>query len=370
MKVFLYVQHLLGIGHLQRAALITRALRAHGVEVVLASGGTPVHGIDVDVQLPAARAADLSFRTLLDEQGRAADDAWKRGRAAALLDAWRAARADALAIELFPFGRRQMRFELMPLLEDAHRLAPRPLVVCSVRDLIQPRPERETETVDVLLRFFDRVLVHGDPALAGLERTFGALDRIASRVHYTGYVAPAAAAPASAGAGEVIVSAGGGGAAGRLFECAIAARELTLLRGAAWRILAGRNYDEGAFRALAREAPAGIVLERSRDDFRERLARCALSISQAGYNTVVETLQARVRAVLVPFAGGGELEQTLRAGLLAERGLAAVVPESSLSPRSLAEAVNRAVRAPQPPAGAVDVDGARRSAELIRSWLA
>src|SRR5438093_4402915 len=119
MRIFFYVQHLLGIGHLKRAAVLAQALREAGFHVTLVSGGAPVPGIAVDVQLPPASAADITFKTLLDETGRPVDDGWKRRRAAALLDAWRASRADMLIVELFPFGRRQMRFELLPLLEDA-----------------------------------------------------------------------------------------------------------------------------------------------------------------------------------------------------------------------------------------------------------
>src|SRR5207302_7469266 len=144
--------------------------------------GAPTPGIDVDVQLPPASAADITFKTLLDETGQQVDDAWKRRRAAALLDAWRASRADVLLVELFPFGRRQMRFELLPLLEDAQRLKPRPLVVCSVRDMIQNRPEREAETLRLAERFFDRILVHGDARLAGFERTFGAAKQLGPRL--------------------------------------------------------------------------------------------------------------------------------------------------------------------------------------------
>src|SRR5690348_5652972 len=114
MKVFCYVQHLLGIGHLKRVATIAQALRGAGAEVVLASGGMPANGVAVDVQLPPARAADLTFKTLLGEDGRPIDDEWKRRRAGALLDAWRDSRAGVLVIELFPFGRRQLRFELLP----------------------------------------------------------------------------------------------------------------------------------------------------------------------------------------------------------------------------------------------------------------
>jgi predicted glycosyltransferase len=365
MKIFFYVQHLLGIGHLKRAGVLAHAFREAGFHVTLASGGAPVPGIEVDIQLPAARAADISFKALLDDTGRPVDDSWKRERAAALLDVWRASRADVLLIELFPFGRRQMRFELLPLLEDAARLAPRPLVVCSVRDLIQSRPERETETAALALRYFDHVLVHGDPRLAPFERSFGAAARLAGRLHYTGYVVAHAAA-ATGGGAEVLVSAGGGAVGRRLLESAMLAREHTLLRGATWRVLAGINCSEADFRALQRHAKPGIALERSREDFAALLASCALSISQAGYNTVAETLQARVRAVLVPFAGGGESEQTLRAQLLAERGAAVMLDESALTVENLAEAVNRAARAPQPAAEVVDLDGARRSAELIR----
>jgi predicted glycosyltransferase len=368
MKIFFYVQHLLGIGHLKRATVLAAALRKAGFEVTLASGGIPVKGVDVDVQLPPASAADLTFRTLLNEAREPVDDDWKRSRAAALLDAWRAARAQVLLIELFPFGRRQMRFELLPLLEDARRLAPRPLVVCSVRDLIQSRPEREAETVSLVERFFDRILVHGDPRLASFARTFAAAPRFGAKLQYTGYVVAETAAPREHGA-DVVVSAGGGAVGRRLLECAMLAREQTLLRSATWRVFAGINCPEADYRALERLVRPGIGLERNRDDFTDLLGKCALSISQAGYNTVTETLQARVHAVLVPFAGGGESEQRLRAQLLAERGAACMVDEETLSPESLADAVNRALRAPLPPVGLVDLRGAARSAELLQEWL-
>ena len=368
MKVLFYVQHLLGIGHLKRAATLAQALRAAGFQVALVSGGAPVSGISVDMQLAPASAADMTFRTLLDENGRPVDEAWKRSRAAALLDVWRALHPEVLLIELFPFGRRQMRFELMPLLEDARRLTPRPLVVCSVRDLLQPRPDREQETADLAARFFDRILVHGDPRLASFERTFSAAGALAGRLHYTGYVVAPAPEPTAVGA-EVLVSAGGGAVGRRLLETAIAAREQTLLRGSTWRLLAGINCSDADFRELGRLAKPGIALERSRADFQQLLASCALSVSQAGYNTVAETLQARVRAVLVPFAAGGETEQSLRAEILAARGAAVVLPEASLTPAALAHAVNRAARASRPAADLVDLNGAQRSAELLASWV-
>jgi predicted glycosyltransferase len=368
MRVFFYVQHLLGIGHLKRAATLAHAMRAAGLEVTLASGGMPVASIPVDVQLAPMSASDMTFSSLIDQTGRAVDDAWKRRRAARLIDVWRATRADALIVELFPFGRRQMRFELLPLLEDAQRVSKRPLVACSVRDIIQSKPGRDGETVALVERYFDRILIHGDPRVVPFERTFALAGRLESRLHYTGYVVDDAPG-VNAARGEVLVSAGGGAVGRRLLETAIDAREHTLLRNATWRLLAGVSCSDADFRALSRKGGSGVIVERSRDDFQALLGAAALSISQAGYNTVAETLKARVRALFVPFAGAGESEQTLRAGLLAERGAATVLAENELTVENLAAAVDRAAKAPQPSADIVDLNGAQRTAELMNEWL-
>jgi predicted glycosyltransferase len=360
-KVFFYVQHLLGIGHLKRAATLSRALERAGFEVTLASGGLPVEGIRV-LQLPPA-SSDASLKRLLDEHGNPVDDAWKMRRTAALLDAYRASDAQIVLIELFPFGRRQMRFELLPLLDAA--TGDKRLVVCSVRDLIQPRPAREDEMLECFEHYFDRLLVHGDPRLATFERSFGKAARLAGKLHYTGYVVQETEQQGDAGAGEVLVSAGGGAVGRRLLETAVAARALSRLKDRPWRVLAGLNAEDTG--GLEGE---GVIVERFRNDFTLLLRNCVLSVSQAGYNTVLETLQARARALLVPFAAEGEAEQTLRATLLAERGLLEVLDEASLSPHTLAAAIDRAAARPRPAPGAVDFGGAQRSAELLREWIA
>ena len=131
-RVFVYVQHLLGIGHLKRAATLARELSDRGSEVTFATGGLPVPEVHPPrvrlVQLPPAGASGLDFRSLVDAQGRQVDEAWRERRRAQLLGAWRAARPHALVIELFPFGRRQMRFELLPLLEEASSASERPII--------------------------------------------------------------------------------------------------------------------------------------------------------------------------------------------------------------------------------------------------
>lgn len=361
MRVFFHVQHLLGIGHLKRAATLAGALAREGFEVTLASGGMPVENIVPPqvrlVQLPPASAEDASFRHLVDETGQRIDEAWREKRKSFLLESYAAFTPDVLLVELFPFGRRQMRFELEPLLE---RAAGRALVVSSVRDLIQDKPERHEEMLALAARYFDRILVHGDARLA----RFPLAPRLGDKLHYTGYVVGEDPPGGDAGTGEVLVSAGGGAVGRKLLETAIRARPMSALRDRTWRVLAGVNGPD-----LSAFQQNGIIVERTRQDFTTLLRNCELSISQAGYNTVMETLQARARAVLVPYRGSGESEQAQRARLLAERGLAEVLDEGLLDPAALAAAADRAARRARAPAGAIDLGGARRSAGLLREWL-
>lgn len=373
--VLFHVQHLLGIGHLRRAAAIARALEAAGLRVTVASGGEPVEGIDFGaaevVQLPPARAADAAFSAILDAAGRPVDEAWWDRRRAALLELFRARRPDALLIELYPFGRRPFRHELLPLLEQARGQAEPPAVLCSLRDILvdKGRPERAADTVRLVRRYFDRVIVHGDPAVASLSASFPAADEIADRIAYTGYVVEGAAAlpdPTAPGTGEVLVSAGGGAVGGALLRSSLAARPMTRLADRPWRIVTGHNLPDAEFAAIARAAGPGVAVERYRPDLAALFARCAVSVSQGGYNTMMELIAARARAVIVPFAAPGETEQLQRARLFAVRGLVTLAEGGEADPARLAAAIDRAVLGDRPPATALDLDGAVATARLIR----
>jgi predicted glycosyltransferase len=375
-RVLFHVQHLLGSGHLRRAAAIASALAAAGFDVELVSGGFPVRDLDCGAarltQLPPARAADESFKTLLDADARPVDDAWRQARRDALLARFAAFAPDVVITELFPLGRRVLRFELVPLLEAARREARRPLVLSSVRDVLARKADDKTEEMIAQVEArYDRILVHSDPALLPLGASFPEA-RIADRVAYTGYVAgPATPAPPGRdGDGEVIVSIGGGAVGARLLEAALLARPLGAARDRVWRFLLGANLAPDAHERLHAMAARDIVVEPARPDFRGLLARCHVSVSQAGYNTAMDVLTARARAVLVPFAAANETEQTERAQALARRGWVVACDEAALTPTALAAAIDRAAALPRPDATALRVDGAAETARLITGWLA
>jgi predicted glycosyltransferase len=376
-RVLFYVQHLLGIGHQRRGATITRAMQDAGLEVTYVSGGHEIPNLDLGgarlAQLPATRAVDIYFKKLVDEHDRPIDDAWRERRRAALLQVYDETRPHVVVLELFPFGRRQMRFELLPLLERARGGPGRAVTVSSVRDILvePPKPERLQEMLERVETLFDHVMVHGDPDLIPFGQTFPHAAEIGDKLHYTGYVVDTTGrrgGPGDDGWEEVLVSAGGGAVGARLLRTAIEARPLTSLRSRTWRVLVGVKVEEPEFQELRALAGDGVIVERARGDFPSLLMNCSLSISQGGYNTIMESMRAECPTVVVPYAGGLETEQTLRAELLERRGVLTPLAEADLSPSALARAVERALAQPRVHTGGLRTDGARVSAELVAGW--
>jgi predicted glycosyltransferase len=362
------VQHLLGFGHYARARVLAEALGGAGFVVTLVSGGvTPVEAVPRGVrfvQLPPARAKDELFDDLVDAAGNAVDRAWHEKRRDALLAAFHAAKPDVVITETFPFGRRLLEFELLALIDEVQRASPRPKLIASVRDVLQ-RPRKDGRAVAMVERArqrYDAILVHGDPNLMRLEASFAETATLAARCRYTGYICgdmPAAAGPRD----EILVSAGGGAAGRHLIEAGLQARAHSRLRARPWTFVTGPLTD-GDLRS-----EPGVTVVRSLPDFRARLAAAAVSVSQAGYNTLIEAVKARTPTVAVPFETDREKEQLMRAQTFAERGLITLLRAGDLEPRALAAAID-ATAEKAPAAAAIDFDGRAGSVAALKAILA
>lgn len=375
-RLLVYVQHLLGVGHVKRAAGIARACRRAGIEVCVVIGGEHVPRTDfggaITVELEPVRALDMTFKTLVTGDNMpVTQQVWLR-RQKALLRAEMDFEPDALLTEHYPFGRRQFAAELAPLI-DKLRSAGKP-VLSSVRDVLVDKKDatKSQKTAAIARSSFDRVLVHGDPNVVEFGRTFAAAGEIADLIVYTGYMVEegeSVAAKGRDGEGEVIVSTGGGAVGSQLLFAAAEAATGGALSPRRWRLLAGDNLPETDFARLSVLGRPNLLIERARPDFRSLLRRCALSISQAGYNTMMDILVTGCPALVVPFAGAAESEQSVRASEFARRGLLAVLDESELSAerlaRSAAEALQSRARTGAGIRINIDVDGARRSADII-----
>ncbi|MEM9870165.1 MAG: glycosyltransferase [Pseudomonadota bacterium] len=348
MRVMIVVTHLLGTGHLARALTLARAYSTAGHDITVVSGGLPVPHFDAGgvhlAQLPPLRSDGTDFTTLLDADGMEATARYRTDRITRLLDLFRSDSPDVLITELFPFGRRTLRDEFSALLEAAHGT----VVFASVRDILAPpsKPAKAAFADEMVQRHYAGVLVHADPQIITLDRSWPVSDRLAPHLHYTGFVAPPAPMDDTARGEDVVVSAGGGSVGDAIFETALAAGAAQPDRR--WHLLVGGDPDRRAH--LSRRATPNVRVEAPRADFRALLARAAASVSMCGYNTALDLLQTGTPAVIIPFDDGHEVEQSLRAEALGALPGIAVLRQAELTPEALQSALQHCtaeVRAPR-----------------------
>jgi predicted glycosyltransferase len=381
MKIIQYCQHVLGVGHLFRSLEISRALSAH--RVILVTGGPPV-----EARLPAHvrefRLPDLqmdhNFQGLFSSDKYLTLDQIKEDRQKRLLALFEKERPDLFLVELYPFGRKAFRFELDPVLKALReKRFPPCSVICSVRDILVEKDDHgkhEARVVKTLNRYFDGVLVHGDPGLVEIRETFGPFDEIKIPVQYTGYIAPRPSAAAGQNIRKqlgldgreafIVASAGGGHVGAPLLKAVIRAFAHLQRDNCRLQVFSGPFIDPREFDGLKRAASAGVRVDKFTPDFLSYLAAADLSVSMGGYNTTMNVLATRVPALLWPFAQNRE--QRLRARRLAERGILTVLEDADLQPDRLASKMDHLLSRANQPAAAINLDGAVNTAACIRDW--
>lgn len=381
MRLLIAVTHLLGTGHLSRALALAEAFTTRGWRVDVASGGRPAPHLNsvgaILHQLPPLASDGADFATLLGADGTPADAGLFAARQAMLTGLLDSLRPDVLITELFPFGRRALAAEFDALLERARALPRPPLTLASVRDILAPpsKPKRVAETEDRLLRLYDGVLVHSDPALIPLEDSWPLTRAMMPLLRYTGFVVPPPPVPddGTDGQGEILVTAGGGPVGRPVFEAAAQCAALCAASGALpqrWRLLVAKGDAALADRLRVLAPPDRLLVEPVRPDFRALLGRASASVGRCGYNTALDCLTAGVPSVFCPFEDGKEVEQTIRAAILARQPGIATLREADLTPDSLAEALQSVLGARIPPLSPAALAGAARSVEIVEALLA
>jgi predicted glycosyltransferase len=369
MKTLFYCQHVLGIGHFFRSMEVARALSRHTVVFVL--GGAPLSGFTppshVNVFSLPALMMDPEFQSLHVQDGSLEDIRQSRRRM--LLDLLVSFDPDLIVTELFPFGRRQFRFELTPLLKTAKKRPKPAKVVCSLRDILvekKGKPNYETEVVDTLNSYYDLLLIHSDPRVVRLEETFGRCGEIGVQVEYTGFVARPTAPRRSPGGKKVIVASSGGGRVGVDLLCAVieAVRKLRST-DLELRVFLGpflEEADEKRIKYMASDDPRVRLLPFSLD-FVSELSMADLSISMAGYNTCMDILSSGVPALVYPFPQNRE--QGIRAARLEKFGVLKVLPAFEVE--SLRFEIESFLKKDSGvfPVSEINITGAANSARLI-----
>ena len=411
LKVYFPVESVAGLGHLNRAGQLVRAMIAAGMEVTVASGTF----VDATRFFPGANLVTLPDYVHKNKDGTLTRwnhlnqkekitidyDLWQRQREQAHRKAVLTIKPDIVMVEFWPFSRRHLTNEVNAIDRACRELRLDPVWISSVRDVIKgkvasPTKQQKAAEASVLrhLQRMDAVIVHGDPALINLAETFSAYGRITPKLHYSGYVVadlPQRDLTIPDSERPVLVHAGSGSSAESFFMAVVRAWEHSNLRHHPWHFVTGPRFSEAGrdqlYQALyargvlhlphatyrprdSRNDSGRFRVDAYRPDLMQLMTDARISVSLAGYNTTLELMALSVRALLIPkFRDGRPLwvdpEQSHRLKRLKEEGLVhSLDPKKVLQPQLLAAAIESSAVGSRSPRG-LKIDGSKRTAELL-----
>ena len=375
-RILMYSQDGFGLGHFRRATNIAREILAREPEsriLILADSPAPpflaVAGVDY-VKLPTVVKAGSStwHAGSLGIQIRDAIDL----RAQAILAIYRAFRPEVVLVDHMPVG---ALGELKPTLDCAINSAARPRLFLGLRDVLDAPEVIRSHWWDLgaydYLSYYDAVLVYGCREIYDAESAYG-LSSHSRSVVYCNYVSRGSLAgmahaeqPREA---PLVLMMGGGVHDAFPLAWAFVRAFASVLSDVPLRavVVTGPNMPAREHEAVARKATSQIRVERSLGDSAAWIGRASAVVTMGGYNSLCEVLARQKKTLVVP-RSGPSLEQRIRSGLFADRGLLRMLELCDASPKRLARDLSRLLAATglPDPANIPPMDGAGRAAAMI-----
>ncbi|MEM8832341.1 MAG: glycosyltransferase [Cyanobacteria bacterium P01_G01_bin.19] len=347
-KVMFYCQHILGMGHLIRSVEIVKGL-IPDFQICFINGGKVIDEfvfppeIEV-VNIPAVQT-DTEFNELRSVDDSLTMEEVEEKRTKILLNTCDRFKPDILIIELYPFGRRRFSFELIPLVEKAKSLGTK--IVSSVRDIVvtkQNQVRHEEKVCKLINKYFDMLLIHGDPNFVKLNLSFSRVSDLNCPVHYTGYVVQPLpkSRQVTLDKPSILVSVGGGRFGHDLLECvANAAPILKAKIPHQIHMFTGPFCPEPVLQKLQSltQDLDNITCDRYTTNLLDYMQQADLSIGMSGYNTTMNILSTGVKAMMMAFQGNNDKEQETRLTKLDKLGRVKMIQPQDLNPASFADDV-------------------------------
>jgi predicted glycosyltransferase len=357
--------------------------RHHRITLIL--GGPPVEVNNPDIhvlKLPGLQM-DSEFNNMVPCRSDLTLEEVKTARQQQLFTHFAKNKPDIFITELYPFGRKAFRFELDPLLAAIRDGSiPNCSCYCSVRDILVEKTtgkdKFENRVVQTVNSYFNGILVHADPDIITLDKTFSRLDDIEIPLYYTGFVTKPELQVDSEQIRKkldlspddklIVASIGGGNVGSELLHAVIEAfKVLERSIPAHLQLFCGPYCDESAYMTLQNFIQKNITIDRFTSHFPEWLATADLSISMAGYNTCMNLVQAGIPALVYPFKQNRE--QRLRAEQLGKKALISIIEDVDLTPHLLAGKIAEQIKN-QRIKTSINLDGAEETARRLKTWYA
>ena len=347
-KVMFYCQHILGMGHLIRSVEIVKGL-IPDYQICFINGGQIIPEFEFPTEIEVINIPAVKTNSEFNEL-RPVDDSLtmkevEAMRTKILLETCDRLQPDILIIELFPFGRRRFSFELIPLLEKAKARGTK--IVSSVRDIVvmkQNQQRHEEKVCRLINKYFDLLLVHGDPNFVKLDLSFSRVNDFNCPVHYTGYVVQPVPKTRQINLDKptILVSVGGGRFGHDLLECvALAAPILKAKIPHHIQVFTGAFSPEEVLIRLQdlTENLGNITCDRYTSNLLDYMQQADLSIGMGGYNTTMNILSTGIPAMMMAFQGNNDKEQETRLRKLDSLRRVKMIKNEDLQPEKFARLI-------------------------------
>ncbi|NEZ64014.1 glycosyl transferase [Leptolyngbyaceae cyanobacterium CCMR0082] len=339
-NLLFYSQPSHDIGHLIRSMAIVHSLTQEFRVYVVNSGGViqdfpTLEGIEiVDLPITQTELSDSKLSVASLPIDNISDRRRKR-----LLELCDRIRPAAVIVERFPFEHHHLAAEIIPLLDRSKDYGAQ--TICSLGDIvISPtnKADYETETCQLINQYFDQILIHGDPSFISLNESFSCIRELTCDIHYTGYVVPDVDrefSPEAKTKPMILVTVGDGRLGHGLLDCvAQASQYLEDKIPHHIQIFTGPFVPMDIYRRLQAMAIhcSNLTVQRYTLDLLSYMVQADLAIGIAGYDMTLNVLQTGTRAMLLPFGGNVEPEQTRRLARLQERDILKIIEPEELDP--------------------------------------
>jgi predicted glycosyltransferase len=386
-SIVLYSHDGFGLGHLRRTTFLARCIREREPPaniLIVCSSPAPPHVTGLDgfehVKLPSVTDAWQRYFHCPDTLAASRLDQVIALRSDLLLTVVQQVRPDLLLIDHQPLG---LRGEALPALHSMHQQAPRGISVLGLRDIMDDpatvkRRWSEQDVYGALDQLYDAILVYGDERIFDCRLEYSMPEHVARKVQFVGYVvrhrlrrsrdSVRRELGVKSGDRLVVVSTGGGADGHHLTNTFLSS--VTRLPPHVHSLVVTGPLMNEADRKLLRTAEGSpVTVAEFRDDLASDIGAADLSISMGGDNTIMETLNAGVPALVIPRANpGGAKEQLIRAQRLAAHGLIDMMLPTELTEDRLVARISTMQSPPHEPKP-IDLDGGRQTADFICSLL-
>ncbi|MCO5142231.1 MAG: hypothetical protein M9962_03975 [Oligoflexia bacterium] len=370
MRVAFFCQHLLGIGHVSRSLALVNEISKIADTTYIQGGPATQKKPNQSVrtlQLPPLLMREHDSSLYDPSEKQSVEDVFLQRKQ--IIDQHIDLNSyDLLVIELWPFGRNKFTSEMIYLIEGLKKKNKSLKVVCSLRDILVRKKNEEIRNqkiVSLIEKYFDKIYVHSDERLILLSDSFTAYVHIAHKVCYTGFVTESSQRLINKAREKKIVISMGGGIVGEELVLAVAkiVKDFPEYR---FQFILGPFSEPGLKSAIEEQ----VISEMDRveicgllDNFEDVLSSSALSISLAGYNTVMNLLNTKTFGLVFPYDANEE--QRTRAEKLEAMNTLKVISRSDIaSPKTLSEIVKKSLALEYPKLD-LKLDGSVKTAEYI-----